>query len=303
MLPLLRLYGDGEPHWITDFTDKLAAEFSLSESDADARLKSGGTIWLNRVGWARSDLGKAKLLERVGRGTWRITDRGRALLAEPPDRLTRKYLSARYLEHAEFLAVGKQVRPGPGIDTATGAQSDESPAESTIPPKERMDEAYQELTASLATELRDALKSVSPARFEELVLQVLVAMGYGGALPDSALRSGGAGDGGIDGEIREDKLGLDTIYVQAKRWDSSVGRPVVQGFVGSLVGRRARKGVVITTSAFTADAREYVNSIDPRVVLIDGVELARLMIEYNVGVAVETMFELKRVDSDFFDDV
>ena len=236
------------------------------------------------------------------RGTVTITERGRELLRQHPNKLDRTHL-LQFQEYRDFLA--RKRRPGlqePGADDAeseTVAASVE-----TIPPHEVMDQAYQTILAALVDDVLSALKRVPPARFEQIVVDVLVAMGYGGTREDAANVVGKTGDGGIDGVIKEDRLGLDTIYVQAKRWDATVGRGEVSSFVGSLLSFQSGKGVFITTGTYSSDARRYIDQMrsDKRVVLIDGPSLARLMIEPGVGVTVAQMYVIKRMDSDYFSD-
>lgn len=292
-LPLLQLLKDGAAHRLSDVTEQIADQFQLTEAERSELLPSGQRRLLNRVAWARTYMGKAGLLEGVGRGSMRITPRGQELLAEHPSRIDIRLLS-RYPEFVTFRE----------RSTSTPASVEEPQGEPTVlsseTPEELIDKAHRQLQAALADELLVRIKAQSPRFFEKLVLELLVAMGYGGTLQDAAQVVGQSGDGGIDGVIKEDKLGLDMIYVQAKRWDNTVGRPVVQGFAGSLDGYRARKGVFITTGTFSKDAREYVERIDKRIVLIDGPTLARLLIEHNVGVTVASAYQIKRVDSDYF---
>jgi restriction system protein len=249
------------------------------------------TTFQNRVGWAATYLYRTKLIDRPKRAVYRITDRGRQVLAQNPDRVDLKVLS-QFDEFEEF----RQAKP-----TATGR---EEPAATTgadeQTPEERIDTAHREMRSALAGELLDRIHDQSPEFFEQLVLDVLHGMGYGGSRDDAAERLGQSGDEGVDGVIREDRLGLDLIYVQAKRWKNVVGRPEIQKFFGALHGQRATKGVFITTSSFSKEAMDYADGVTPRVILLDGKELAQLMIEHAVGVTVARRYEVKRLDLDYF---
>lgn len=290
MLPLLRIAGDGQEHSVGECQDTLAEQFGLSEEEVKELLPSGGqTRFRNRIGWALTHLRKAGLLEGTGRGKFRITERGLETLRENPSHLDVKYLD-RFPEHRKFR----------GLREAGGTGEELLPEES-LSPEERLEVAYRDLTRELAQDLLERVKNCSPEFFERLVLELLVRMGYGGSVREAAQRVGRTGDGGIDGIIKEDKLGLDVLCVQAKRWQSSVGVDVVRQFAGSLLDRKARKGVLITTSSFTSDAREYAERVG-NIVLIDGEKLAELMIEHDVGVAEVARYSLKRVDSDYFEE-
>jgi restriction system protein len=293
MLPVLRLTGDGADHTLAATRDRLAEEFALSDGERAQLLPSGRqATFSNRVAWSTSYLRAGLLLEATGRGRFRITERGRSVLAQKPQRIDIQFL----MQFPEF----NSFREGPGkpggpvpVPTAT---------EQT--PEETFEASYQSLRSAVEQDLLVRVKAASPRFFEELVVELLVAMGYGGSQSDAGKAIGQSGDGGIDGVIKEDRLGLDTLYLQAKRWEGVVGRPVVQSFVGSLEGQHARRGVLITTSDFSAEARKYVQGIEKRIILIDGLELTRLMFEFGVGVTpVGDPYILKRVDLDFFDDV
>lgn len=301
-LPLLRLVADGRVWTASELAEKLSTEFNLTAEDRSDRIPSGKTRLLDRTQWTITYLRQAGVVASPRRGTVTITERGRELLRQHPNKLDRTHL-LQFQEYRDFLA--RKRRPGlqePGADDAeseTVAASVE-----TIPPHEVMDQAYQTILAALVDDVLSALKRVPPAQFEQIVVDVLVAMGYGGTREDAANVVGKTGDGGIDGVIKEDRLGLDTIYVQAKRWDATVGRGEVSSFVGSLLSFQSGKGVFITTGTYSADARRYIDQMrsDKRVVLIDGPSLARLMIEHGVGVTVTQMYEIKRMDSDYFSD-
>lgn len=292
MLPILDIVSDGQPHFMRDVTNQIADKFGLSEEERQQRLQSGQeTVINNRVGWSRSHLKMAGLLEIPTRGYIRITSLGKNVLDQKPDRIDQKFLR-QYPSYLDFTNRSRSVEKSDGGDE-----------ENSQTPKELMDAAYEILRNALAKELLEKVMGASPRFFEETVVKLLVAMGYGGTLADAGQRIGGTGDGGIDGIIKEDKLGLDVVCIQAKRWQGSVGRPVVQGFVGSMDYHRARKGVLITTSSFTADGRDYVQRIEgKKVVLIDGVMLTELMMDYNVGVQVADTYQVKRMDHDFFNE-
>lgn len=296
MLPLLKIMGDGREHTYQDLFDQLAGHFKLSEADREELLPSGTqSRFVNRVRWACNYVRRAGLINSVARGRFQISARGSELLRKPPSKIDIKYLSA-FEEFREFRQTARQDESA--IQAA--AATDESEGLQT--PEELLDACYQQLRRQLAQDLLEKLLVCSPSFFESLVVHLLVAMGYGGSLKDAGKVVGKSGDGGIDGIIKEDKLGLDVVYVQAKRWKNPVDRPTVQGFAGSLEGHRARKGVIITTSTFTDGATEYVRMIEKKIVLIEGVELAQLMIDHGVGVADVRTYTVKRLDSDYFDE-
>lgn len=240
-------------------------------------------------------LTKAGALKRPKRGTFQITERGQHLLRQYPTRFTKQALTI----YPEFIAFSTGQVPDSGIPEEK--HNIQPPDDSARTPEEELINAYQLLRSALANEVLEAVRKSTPRFFEELVVDLLVAMGYGGSVEDAGRAVGRSGDDGIDGIIKEDKLGLDVVYIQAKRWKDSVGRPAVQAFAGSLEGVRARKGVFITTSTFTADAVDYVQRIEKKIVLVDGTRLADLMIEHNVGITVAQTFMIKRLDSDYFE--
>lgn len=294
MLPLLNFYADGEEHSIQEAIDELASEFELSEEDLKQLLPSGKqTTFYNRVGWARTYLAKSGLLEAPRRSFYRITERGRSVLKENPSQINMKYLE-RFPEYIAFKNSKRKVQKP--VSENNGAK--ETGEQRT--PEEILEDAYQEIRDSVAQDVLENIMNCSPTFFERLVVELLVKMGYGGSRKDAARAVGQTGDGGIDGIIDEDRLGLDTIYIQAKRWENVVGRPEIQKFVGALMGRRARKGIFITTSRFSAEAQEYVKTIDFKVVLIDGSRLADFMIDYDLGVTGSTVYQLKKIDTDYF---
>ncbi len=296
MLPLLRRLGDGEIHSMSELTDALAAEFQLTAKERKERLPSGTqAVFANRVGWARTYLKKAGLVSAPGRGYVQIPGRGRDVLKSPPEKITIAYLD-RFPEFRDFVGRDRAPGGGPPEDGGPGGKPPED-----VDPKEALERAYQRLRAELAHDVLEAVKACPPAFFERLVVDLLVRMGYGGTRKDAGEAVGGSGDGGIDGIIKEDRLGLDVVYVQAKRWEGSVGRPEIQKFAGALQGHRARKGIFITTSQFTSEALDYASRIETRLVLSDSPTLADLMIDHGVGVAPVATYELKRLDSDYFE--
>jgi restriction system protein len=289
MFPILRLAGDKQEHSLAEAIDRLGIEFKLTDGERRELLPSGRqSKFDNRVGWALTYLKKAGLLESTARGRFRITNRGVEVLSRSkPEDIRTKFLR-QYPEFVQFQAAS---RPEIG-----GEEKEE--LEQT--PEERLESSYQALRRELAGELLDRVRKCSPKFFEKLVVDLLVAMGYGGSRKDAGQAVGQTGDGGVDGIIKEDKLGLDVVYIQAKRWDATVGRPVVQAFAGSLEGMRAKKGVMITTSNFSKEAREYASVIEKRIVLIDGEELAQAMIDHGVGVNEVAVYAVRKLDLDYF---
>jgi len=290
MLPLLKLMSDGNIRPLANLRESLSGFFGLSEDERVELLPSGTQpVFDNRVAWATIYLHKAVLLERPKRGCYKITERGLAVFEEDPKKIDIKFLQ-KFSEFQEFRNKKKKEPPTNEDDQAE------------INPAEALENAYQEIQKTLAFDLLQTIKDCTPAFFERLVIDVLIKMGYGGSRREAGQAMGKSGDGGIDGIIKEDKLGLDIIYIQAKRWEGSVGRPEIQKFAGALQGQRARKGIFITTSSFTKDALDYVLNIDSKIILIDGERLAELMIENNVGVSSIGAYEIKKIDSDYFFD-
>ena len=292
MLPLLQIAGDGQTHYIHDAVDELSKHFSLSEEEKTKLLKSGKQPrFYNRVGWARTYLKKAGLLVDPRRGYFQITENGKSVLDESPAKIDMTYLK-RFPEYVEFReTVREKSEEDTGEDDLEG-----------LTPEEALEDAYQRIRRDLADELLEYVLKSTPGFFEKLVVELLVSMGYGGSQRDAARAVGQSGDEGIDGIIDEDRLGLDAIYIQAKKWkhDNSVGRPEIQKFVGALQGKRAKKGIFITTSRFTDDAHQYAQGIDTQVVLIDGQRLTDLMIDSGVGVSSSTAYEIKSLNTDYF---
>lgn len=294
MLPLLRYAADGQEHQLKEAVQKLAQEFKLTEEELNEFLPSGQQpVFINRMGWARTYLKKAGLLSSPRRGYFQITARGQTVLREAPRQINVKYLE-RFPEFLEFKSARKDSSEEEGL-----AEAETAPGQT---PHEALETAYERLRSELAAEILQTLKSSDPTLFENIVVELLVKMGYGGSRKDAGRAIGRTGDEGIDGIIKEDHLGLDNIYIQAKRWESTVGRPELQKFAGALQGQRARKGIFITTSEFSRDAYEYVSRIDSKIVLIDGKALSRLMIDFGVGVTTVASYDVKKIDSDYFSD-
>jgi restriction system protein len=289
MLPVLELLADGQDHKLRDLTKAVADRFSLTDAERAEMLPSGQqTVISNRVAWAKTYLKKAGLLANPVRGTVRITEEGKSALAQKPTKIDNDFLR-KYGSFSEFY---KKTAP---------VETKDAHADVAATPEESLESAYRFLHDALADEILDKVKSCSPTFFEHLVVDLLVAMGYGGSLADAGQAIGKSGDGGIDGIIKEDKLGLDVVCIQAKRWEKNVGRPEVQAFAGSMEGMRAKKGVLITTASFSKEAEEYINRIDRKIVLIDGGMLAELMIEHDIGVATARSYVVKKLDFDYFD--
>ncbi len=290
MLPLLRLVSDGNEHTLREAVETLAEQFKLTEGERKELLPSGSQFtFANRVGWARTYMNKAALLESTRRGYFRITPRGRHVISKTPPELNVKFLE-QFPEFIEFRTKRRDSEPSIGTVETDSLQT----------PGELLESAYLKLREDLSLELLKTTRECSPAFFERLVIDVLVKMGYGGSRKEAGKAIGRSGDEGIDGFINEDRLGLDVIYIQAKRWKAPVGRPEIQKFAGALQGHRANKGIFITTSSFTQEAEDYVAKINSKIVLLDGDQLSQLMIDHNVGVTLVTSYETKKIDSDYF---
>lgn len=300
MLPLLREIGRRDSTPLAGLRESLASEFHLTKEEIQELLPSGRQArFANRVGWAASYLKQAGLIDYPSRAILRITERGKKVLSESPSRIDIGYLE----RFEEFLAFRATVNVAEGQAESPSAVASEQ-VSAGLTPDELMRTGYKRLRQSLAAQVLERIKSGSDHAFEELVVDLLVRMGYGGSREDAGAVVGGTGDGGIDGIIKEDRLGLDAIYVQAKKWtENTVGRPEVQKFAGALQGQRARKGVFITTSRFSADALSYAGSLQSPIVLIDGAQLAELMLDYGVGVSESSVFKVWRIDEDYFDSV
>jgi len=290
MLPLLKFLRDKHEYSLRQAIDTLANQFSLTSEERRELLSSGQqAIFNNRVGWARTYMKKAGLVESARRGYFQITAKGSDVLKQNPGKIDAKFL-LQFKEFREFKTFRR--------DKAVGGRDVEGEEEKT--PLEALESAYQSIRNGLATDLLQQIKVSSPSLFENIVIELLVKMGYGGSRRDAAEAVGKIGDEGIDGTIKEDPLGLDIIYIQAKKWENTVGRPEIQRFAGALQGKRARKGIFITTSDYSREAYEYVSNIDTKIVLIDGDRLAQLMIDNNIGVSPSTTYELKKLDLDYF---
>ena len=293
MLPLLKFTSDQQEHGLRDITENLAKTFNLSKEEKNERLPSGRQeLFYNRVGWACAYLKNAGLIASTRRGFSKITQRGLNVLKQNPKEINIKFLE----KFPEFL----EYRNSPSKDKPQKIEEITSRAEDKLTPEEILEDSYQKIKETLAQDLLTSIKGCSPNFFESLVVELLVKMGYGGSIKDAGKAIGKVGDDGIDGIINEDKLGLDVIYIQAKRWDGNVGRPEIQKFAGALQGNRAKKGIFITTSAFTKDASDFTSRIESKIVLIDGALLAQLMIDYDIGVSEVASYEIKRIDSDYF---
>jgi restriction system protein len=295
MLPFLRTIADGEIHPIRDTTKLLAAYFKLTEDELAERLPSDTDfLFRNRVAWARTYLKKAGLIETVARGQDRISPTGKEVLKSPPSKINVGFLK----QFAAFSASPASA----GSDGQEDAHADSMLSEEKETPREILEDAYRRIKQDLEDELLQTIRAATPAFFERLVVDLLVAMGYGGSLKDAGQAVGKSGDNGVDGIIKEDRLGLDALYIQAKKWTGQVGRPDVQAFAGSLEGHRARKGVFITTSQFSKEAQEYVTRIEKRIVLIDGKQLAQFMVDFGVGVTADETYVVKKLDPDYFEE-
>lgn len=292
MLPLLKLLGDGEPHPVQELKPILEDHFQLTEEERNELLPSGSQKRFdNRIGWARTHLKKAGLISNPQSGIYQITERGKKILDTNPPKID-LHLLDQFEEHLEFRSKRSKAAP-PGNGQIEIEQSHQTP-------KEILERAYQTLRSDLAQELLEKVRQASPSFFEKLVVELLLKMGYGGSRQDAGQAIGRSGDEGIDGIIKEDKLGLDVIYIQAKRWQGTVGRPLVQAFAGSLDGHRARKGVFITTSQFSAEAHDFVSRIEKKIVLIDGQQLSELMLDHDLGVTTEDTYVVRKIDFDYF---
>jgi len=292
MLPLLVLMGDGAEHSLAEVFESLGDRLGLSPEDRKELLPSESeSKFDNRVRWAAFYLRKAGLLERTGRARIRITQPGQKVLQAKPTRIDIKLLK----QFSEFREFQQGAKKSDSQEGGTVAKEEEHET-----PEETLEASYQNLRRTLAQELIDRVKKCPPKFFEKLVVDLLVSMGYGGSRKDAGQAVGQSGDGGIDGIIKEDKLGLDVVYLQAKRWEATVGRPVVQAFAGSLEGQKARKGVLITTSQFSQEARDYVSRIEKKIILISGEELAQLMIDHGIGVTEARTYSVRKIDLDYF---
>ncbi len=297
MLPLMRHLDDGRERSNQETHLALSQHFGLTDEDQTMLLPSGRTpVFTNRVAWAKAHLKAAGLLESPRRAYYRITARGQEVLKTNPGRVDLRLLRS-YPEYQEFRS-SKRENTAEGV----AVEADSIKDQDQLTPEEHIEYGYQKVREDLAADLLQKIRSASPAFFERIVVELLVAMGYGGSRQDAGRTVGRSGDGGIDGVIKEDRLGLDVIYIQAKKWEDTVGRPEIQKFAGALQGQRAKKGVFITTSSFSKDAEEYAARIDTRIVLINGTSLTTLMIDHGIGVTSVASYEVKRIDSDYFEE-
>lgn len=297
MLPLLKFTSDYKIHKFREVVDSLAEHFNLTDKERRELLPSGNqAIFDNRVGWARFYLTKAGLLKSEKRGTYQVTKQGLEFLKSNPTELRTKDLE-KFKAFKDFKQSIDKKNKTENKDS--GIQEIEETEET---PEEALEYAYLKLKNDLSRDLLDTIKICSPTFFEKLVVDMLIKMGYGGSRKDAGNALGCSGDGGIDGIIKEDKLGLDTIYIQAKRWGNTVPVREVRDFAGALLSKKARKGIFITTSNFPGSAFNFVESIEQKIILIDGERLTDLMFEFNVGVSTQSSYEVKRIDSDYFDE-
>jgi len=292
MLPLLKVLADQQEHSRREVMDRLAVEFGLSNQDVGELLPSGQqTVFYGRVGWASTYLKKAELVTAPKRSHFKITKRGTEVLAQKPLAIDVKFLA----QFPEFLDFRKRPGPLPPHQIPDGIPKKQTP-------EEALEYSYQEISTALASDLLEQVKNCPPAFFEKLVVHLLVAMGYGGSIRDAGQVIGHPGDGGIDGVIKQDPLGLDVVYIQAKRWQGAVGSPELQAFVGALAGQHASKGVFITTSNFTPAASDFVAKVPNKVILINGTTLTQLMIDHDIGVSMANTYKIKKIDVGYFAD-
>ncbi len=295
MLPLMEIAKDENDHLLKDTFEEISNIFGLTDEEKLQLLPSGSAFVINnRISWARTYLTKAGLLCAPKRGFFKITESGKTFMDGKPKELNSKILR-QFDSFNEFQTIKPKSEEG-------NLQQDIPALGENITPRELIENGYQTLKNELSSDLISVIKSITPSRFEKLVVDLLVKMGYGGSIKEAANVVGKSGDEGIDGIIKEDKLGLDVIYIQAKKWEGIVGRPEIQKFAGALLGKKAKKGIFITTSGFTAEAKGYVENIDAKIILIDGKMLTELMIENNLGVGIQDVFTIKRIDSDYFEE-
>lgn len=294
MLPLLQFLSDGKEYKMRDVTDALANQLGVTEEERKELLPSGAApVFYNRTAWAKTYLKKAGLIDSPKQGIVFITPRGLDVVKSKPTSIDVKFLK----QFSEFIEFQSAKREDEQINTEMSDENSQTP-------EEALETAYQKIRKSIAQDLITKVLTLSPTFFEKLVVELVVKMGYGGSIKDAGKAIGRSGDEGIDGTIKEDKLGLDVIYIQAKRWQPGnlVGRPELQKFVGALAGQGAKKGIFITTSSFTRDALEYSPKNETKIVLIGGEQLAQYMIDYNLGVTIVNNYEVKKIDNDYFEE-
>lgn len=297
MLPFLKYLADGQEHGLSETHDALAEQFKLTDEELRELLPSGRQpVFRNRVGWARTYLKKAGLLTSPQRAHFKISDKGFALLKENPTEITSKFLT-RYDDFVELQSIKKDKK-----ESRISLQSELIKNDTDQTPEESLEYAYQKLHSALSKEVLDIVRTCSPAFFEKLVIDLLITMGYGGSRKDAGQAMGKSGDGGIDGIINEDKLGLDIIYLQAKRWDNAVPVKEIRDFTGALASKKAKKGIFITTSNFPKSVYEFVRQVEYKIILIDGERLADLMIEHSIGLSTVNTYHVKTIDTDYFEE-
>lgn len=292
MLPVLKSIEGNELLQYSKLVELVTNQFNFSQDEKKEMIPSGKTTVLkSRIGWAKSYLKQAGLLFYPKRGFVSLTPVGKEVLSKSPKIIDTNYLK-QFPDFIKFIDRGSAANKQPG----NGEELQ------NITPDELMEETYSTLKNKILDELIDTIKTCSPQFFEQLVVDVIVSMGYGGSRSEAGKALGQTGDEGIDGVINEDRLGLDVIYLQAKRWEAVVGRPEIQKFVGALQGKRAKKGIFITTSGFTKGAQEFVKHIDCKIILLSGIQLAELMWEYNTGLHLSATYEIKSLDQDYFNE-
>lgn len=298
IIPVLKAISDGREWSKKDIYEPVAKIMGLTEEEKSERIPSGPLKYQNTIEWSFLYLTKSGLVVKTKPAFVMITEEGRKLLKENPAKIDNNFLIERYPKYREWVSSytqREQQKDDGKRETLEGFDTCRS-----VTPEEEIDRACRDLRENLTDELLETVKRVDPSFFEKLVIDLLLKMGYGGSRAEAGRAVGKTGDGGIDGIIDEDKLGLDKIYIQAKRWENTVGRPIVQAFVGSLAGNHSKKGIFITTSDFTKDAREYIEKIDSRISLVDGRKLVELMIDHGLGVSTSNTYEIKKVDRDYF---
>jgi restriction system protein len=299
MLPLLKYISDGKEYNSKEVTEVLADKFNLTKEEKNEMLPSGKSkTFTNRVAWAKAHLVSAGLIKSITRGHYKISESGIMVLSNNPDLINMKYLD-QFKDYKDWRKGNKNKEDYNQSDDDSSKIEDFEKKT----PDEIIKEAHIELRQKLIQEVLTELKNCSPQYFERVVLDLLVRMGYGGTFSDAASTTSFTGDEGIDGVIKEDKLGLDSIYIQAKKWENQVSRPEIQKFAGALMGKNAKKGVFITTSNFSSHAVDYAKHIaDQRIVLIDGTQLAEYMIDHDLGVSISETIHIKTLDTDYFNE-
>lgn len=301
MLPLLRFISDGEIHTTQHAVAELSKQFNLTEEELNEWLPSKKQkTFHNRVHWAKAHLKMSGAIDNTSKGYFKITDRGKLILEKKPSSLNIKYLMSVFPDYEEKIN-GFRYRKKEDAPPLTHS-TDDGEENAIETPEELIESGYRKIRASLQSEILSTLKAVHPSFFERIVVELLVKMGYGGSIEDAGKAIGKSGDEGIDGIIKEDKLGLDVIYIQAKRWEGVVGRPELHRFVGALAGQGAKKGIFITTSSFTKEAASYTLKNETKIVLIDGNLLSQYMIDHNLGVSIQNTYEIKKIDTDYFEE-